>query len=99
MQVPLQAICPDAHAVTHTPPLQACEAPHVMPHPPQFALSVCSFAQYAVPPSGERPASSPHKAKPLPHVALQAPFEQTRPAPHVMPHPPQFALSVCSFAQ
>jgi hypothetical protein len=41
MHAPLQFICPDAHAdITHTPPLQLRPAVHVLPHAPQFMMSI-----------------------------------------------------------
>ncbi len=71
--------------------------PHVTPHAPQFELSVSVFAQYAAPPSGVQSVSAP--PSPPPHELLHAPFWQTCPFGHVFPHAPQFALSVCVFAQ
>jgi hypothetical protein len=69
----------------------ASVVPHVFPHAPQFALSVCVLAQYAGGPA--------QNVCPVMHVFVQLPPTQTSPAPQTFPQPPQFALSVCSFAQ
>jgi hypothetical protein len=60
---------------------------HVLPHVPQFALSVCVLAQYGAPPS------PPHFVWFPPHVVPHAPALQTSPTPHVLPHAPQFVGS------
>jgi len=62
-----------------------------LPQLPQFVLSVCRFEQCDCEPAN--PPSSPHSvsgAQLVPHT----PFAHTCPAGHVIPHPPQFALSM-----
>jgi hypothetical protein len=66
---------------------------HVVPHAPQFALSVCVSVQY-----GE-PASGVHFICVDVHEPTQLPFEHSSPAAHAFPHAPQFVLSNLRFAQ
>ncbi len=40
-----QSVCDDRQLEAHMPPAQTCSVPHVMPHVPQFELSVCVVAQ------------------------------------------------------
>ena len=72
--------------------MQTLPAVQVVPHAPQFALSVCVFAQYALFPL-------PHVVRPLPQLVSHVPFEHTLPFPQTVPQAPQFALSVFGFAQ
>src|SRR6185437_7722567 len=73
--------------LAHAPLSQTWPAPHAMPQPPQFALSVLMLAQYGAPPS------PPQNVCPLAHVLPQLPLLQTSPAPHLVPHVPQFCAS------
>ena len=66
---------------THLPALQAEPVVHAAAHPPQFALSVCSFTQ--TPLHDVKPASQTH-----------LPAEQTCPAAHAAPQPPQLFASL-----
>jgi hypothetical protein len=59
-----------------------------------LALSVCSSAQYAAPAS-----PPPHVVSVPVHVEAHAPCEHTWPAPHALPHAPQFAVSFVSLTQ
>ncbi len=69
--------------VAHAPVTHAWPAGQIVPQPPQFALSVCVFAQYAV-------APAPHSKRPPPQVVAHAPAEHTWPAGQMVPHAPQF---------
>ena len=59
--------------------------PHVVPHVPQFALSVCVFTH-----------TLPQAVVPL---AQQTPFEHTCPVPHAFPQTPQWLAVVCVLIQ
>ena len=64
---------------THVPATHVLFA-QTFPHPPQFASSVCVFAQYA-------PASpaAGHDVSPAAHVSVQTPAAQFCPAGHAVP--------------
>jgi hypothetical protein len=66
---------------------------HVMPQPPQLALSVFVFAQYGAPLSPPQNVCVPR------HVLEHAPLTQTKLVPQTVPQPPQFASSVFVSAQ
>ncbi len=68
--------------VTHAPAVQVCPAAHALPHPPQFAVSVCRLRHVPE-----------HKLWPDGHA--HTPALHTRPAGHTVPHVPQFDVSVC----
>lgn len=82
----------EPHVSPHLPPLQTLPDGQVAPHVPQFALSVCVFAQYAAPPSPLHVVSEPH-------VSAHVPPAHTRPDAHAVPQLPQLALSVSTFVQ
>jgi hypothetical protein len=73
-------------------PLMHMPASQTLPQLPQFFSSILVFVQLP------RPAStSPHIPNPpgQPHIE----FMQISPAPHVFPHPPQFAGLLVMFVQ
>ena len=72
--------------VPHAPPEHTCPAPHVVPHAPQLALSVCRFAQLA-----------PHTVSPAPQFGRHVPAEHAWPAGQCVPHAPQLWSSVRRF--
>jgi hypothetical protein len=74
----------------HEPPTQLCPCPQVFPQDPQFALSVCVSAQYALPPA---PPSEVQSVSFDPQVLPQTPAEQTCQEAQAFPQPPQFAGS------
>jgi hypothetical protein len=55
----------------------------LLPHDPQFLLSVCVLVQYGEPPS------SAQSVEPWPHAELQVPLLQTFPPVHFVSQPPQ----------
>jgi hypothetical protein len=65
---PLQAVSPVGQL--QLPPWHVAPVAQTVPHEPQLALSVCSFTQ-----------ALPHWVRPVPHVDMHAPFEQTLPVP------------------
>jgi hypothetical protein len=93
------SVCVSTQAAAHAlvppgqpqwPPEHTWSVVHTVPHPPQFALSVSSLAQYD-PPGPLSPKEQ--RASPAPQVVEHFAFEQAIPAPHATPHAPQFALS------
>lgn len=70
---------------THCPELQICPPGHWWLQVPQLAPSVCKLTQ--VP---------PHDVCPL---GQQMPAEQTKPAEHALPQPPQLRASVVRSVQ
>jgi hypothetical protein len=84
--VPPQLTNPVWHVSWQFPPEHTRPAGHIVPHVPQFALSVITFVQNGVEPFG-------HIVVPPPHDVEQVPIEHTWPLPHFTPHPPQFAGS------
>jgi hypothetical protein len=67
---------------------------HVLPHAPQLLGSLVVSAQYEAPPS------TPHNVDaPASDAQPHAPFAHVSPDAHLIPQPPQFALSVFVFAQ
>ena len=85
---------PVPQLTAHAPVEQTLPAPQPKPQPPQLRLSVWIFTHVAAAPS-----VPPHDVCPDGHVSAQWPPVHDWPGAHVTPHPPQFALSVCSFAQ
>ena len=86
----------------HTPAVQLNPPPvlHASPHPPQLALSVCSFTQAEVAPEPHKVVPEPqvHAPEPL-HVELAGFVALWVPPPQTLPQEPQLLLSVNSFAQ
>jgi hypothetical protein len=66
---------------------------HTLPQAPQFALSLCTFAQNGWPASGTHPTSFAG------HPPLHLPPAQTSSGLHAVSHAPQCALSVCRLVQ
>ena len=84
------ATCLPGH--THAPAVQLSPAAtHAFPHDPQLALSVANTAQYGAAASEGPPA--PQTEDPDGHAAVHAPRTHCPPAPHALPHPPQFCSS------
>ena len=86
-------VCDERQLDAHFPPAHTSSVPHVFPHVPQFALSVCVFAQYGEPASGE------HVVCPCAHWFEHAPILHTESGPHLLKHAPQFWLSLMTCAQ
>jgi hypothetical protein len=91
-----------------TPSVQYLPGVQMVPQAPQFALSVCWFAQYGTPastPPSVVPASTPpsggvgHSESGAAQPGTHEPAEQMRAAGHAAPHAPQFASSVWVSAQ
>jgi hypothetical protein len=72
----------DAHDVEHAPFEQTSPLGHVVPHAPQFALSVASVAQ--------APLQTVCDAE---HVPTHAPFKQASACAHFVPHDPQLSCA------
>lgn len=89
---PLQNSSPDAQIDWHVPAWQLVPAPHTLPHEPQLLLSESGLLhvppQFCVPIVQHRP--------PLLYVPLvqHMPALHDEPVAQVLPHEPQFALSV-----
>jgi hypothetical protein len=88
------SLCVSVHTLLHRmPPLKQAHVPlwhvvppvHTVPHPPQFALSVCSFTHEA-----------PHGDSPPVHVSAHMPETHCWLPEHCVPQPPQLSGSVCS---
>jgi hypothetical protein len=80
---------PSGQALVHLPATQCVPEGQILPHAPQFALSVFVLTHTG--------ASVPHRVVPLgqPHL----PSVQTSPGGHIVPQLPQLALSVCKLTQ
>jgi hypothetical protein len=87
-----QSVCVETQLDAHLPPAHISSTPHVVPHVPQLALSVCVFAQYT-------PPSVVQVDCPCAHSLAHAPFAHTDSAPHLLKHEPQFRLSLMTCAQ
>jgi hypothetical protein len=88
MHVPLQFSRPVWQVSWHCPIEQTSPPGQMVPHVPQFVLSVCVFVQNA-------PASVVHVVS-SPHETPQLPPAQTSPVPQAFPQPPQLLVSFCS---
>src|SRR6185437_1106107 len=79
-----QSVKPCWHCRLHALCTQSSALSHVVPQPPQLKRSCAVSTQ---PPS--------HSIVPPPHVEPHVLDEQKRPAPHALPHAPQFCESTC----
>jgi hypothetical protein len=71
-------MAPAAH--WHVPPAHVWPPIHVVPHVPQFMLSLVVLTQ-----------ASLQSVSPAPQSPAQSPEEQTSPAAHALSHAPQWA--------
>ncbi len=96
------AVWPVEQVSWHVLPTHTVPIGHALPHAPQLSRSVVRFAQNtAAPPSPATPPSVElvHVARPAAQVTPHWPLEHICPARHVVPHVPQFVLSVWVLTQ
>ena len=84
-----------APPVEQTPRMHVSLAAQARPQAPQFALSVCVFAQVGEGAAGAQSVSTGAQAG----RARQSPATQVSPAAQARPQAPQFAALVCVFTQ
>jgi hypothetical protein len=89
-----QPMRPGTHPHWQSPPVQTVPGAHAMPHPPQFSLSLDSFAQNIT------PASEAQRVNPAPpHGGTHVPLVQTVLPWQAWPHAPQLPSSVWGLVQ